>query len=85
MTIGDPRYGSADPSAYAIRRRPEELPTPRMTRQGRRLGGADPAAVALALSGMTMYWLMPAMVSRGRPRRRPRSTGATSQGSPQNQ
>jgi hypothetical protein len=72
MTMGDTRYGSADPSDYS-RRSPVDLPsTPRQrtsTRSGRRLGGVDPGTVAIALTGMSFYWLMPALMSRGRPRR----------------
>lgn len=53
--------------------RPQQLPggtAAGQTSGGRKLGKLDNGTVALALSGMTFYWLMPALLSRGRKGRR---------------
>ena len=55
-----------------LRPRPDQLPAPQGSRQQRRLGGADPAALSLALSGMTFYWLTPMIAERRR--LRPKAT-----------
>ena len=80
MTIGDPRYGSGDPSPSSrVRPSPADLPggtsggQRRATAAGRRMGQLDSGTVALALSGMAYYWLMPALMARRRPRRPRRS------------
>src|SRR5690606_34613750 len=57
-----------------------ELPRTRRQQQttsgGRRLGGADPGTVAIAMTGMAFYWMMPALMGRsGRRRRPPRRSG----------
>ncbi len=41
------------------------------TRSGRRLATADTATVALALSGMTFYWMMMPALRRRQRRRKP--------------
>ncbi|MGE5595650.1 MAG: hypothetical protein ACM3S1_06385 [Hyphomicrobiales bacterium] len=38
---------------------------------GRKAGGVDNGTVALAMSGMTFYWVMPLMMARRTRRRRP--------------
>ncbi|MCK9517641.1 MAG: hypothetical protein M0R74_01245 [Dehalococcoidia bacterium] len=43
---------------------------------GKRTGGVDNGTVALAISGMTYYWLMPLMAGRRR-KRRPRPDTAS--------
>ena len=61
-----------------VRPGPGELPgaAQRRTQGGRRLAPLDNGTVALALSGMAFYWLMPALMSRrGRRRRTRRSRG----------
>jgi hypothetical protein len=45
----------------------------------RRTGGVDNGTVALAISGMTYYWLMPMMAGRRRKRRRPAANEPTAQ------
>ncbi len=82
--MGDGRYHSDNPSSDAGRSRigPRQLPggTPAgQSGSGRKLGKLDNGTVALALTGMAFYWLMPALMSRGRkgrrvvrPARRPR-------------
>jgi hypothetical protein len=47
-------------------------PAPR----NRRTGGADPAAVALALAGFSMYWTVPALQANRKRRRRKKSRAA---------
>ena len=89
MTVGDPRYGSGDPFGRS-RMRPQQLPggsaQGAQTTGGRKLARLDNGTVALALSGMTFYWLMPALLSRGRkgrrvvrPARRPRPAASPAQ------
>lgn len=52
-----PNFGSSAPMG---------APAPR----NRRAGGADPAAVALALAGFSMYWTVPALQANRKRRRR---------------
>jgi hypothetical protein len=52
-----PNFGSQAPAGAAAPR-------------SRRTGGADPAAVALALSGFSLYWTLPALAANGKRRRR---------------
>ncbi|MEX0781545.1 MAG: hypothetical protein WED87_04080 [Dehalococcoidia bacterium] len=76
MTMGDNRYGSGDPSSRSrVRPGPADLPggqRRQTTSGGRRLGQLDNGTVALALSGMAYYWLMPMLLARRGPRRRTR-------------
>ena len=91
MTIGDSRYGSGDPSGRS-RMRPQQLPggtAGGQTSGGRKLAKLDNGTVALALSGMAFYWLMPALMSRGRkgrrvvrPARRPRPAPSPAESRP---
>ena len=80
MTMDGTRYGTGDPRGSSrVRPSPADLPggTRRTTTSGR-VGQLDNGTVALALSGMAYYWLMPALMARRRPRRRPsRSRGTT--------
>lgn len=49
---------------------PSELPRGNRTRSGRNSPPLDNGTVALAISGMSFYWMMPALM---RKRRRPRA------------
>jgi hypothetical protein len=43
------------------RRRPSELPGGTRTRSGRNSPPIDSGTLALAISGMTFYWMLPAL------------------------
>lgn len=81
MTMGEPRYGSGDPSSRSrVRPGPADLPVGgrrQTTGSGRRLGQIDTGTVALSITGMAFYWLMPALMSRRGPRRRTRRSRAS--------
>lgn len=47
------------------------------TGRGRARGAQDTGTVALAITGMAFYWLMPALMSRRRRRKAPGTTPPT--------
>jgi hypothetical protein len=47
-----------------------QAPTGASAPRSRKTGGVDPAAVALALAGFSMYWTVPALAANGKRRRR---------------
>jgi len=54
------------------RRQPQPLPGV-TTGRGRKMGTIDTGTVALAISGMTFYWMMPMLMARrGRKSKTPR-------------
>lgn len=75
MSVFDDRPGSmrgrrmGDQGQFQIRMEPAPNSSAN-TRTGRKLGGVDNGTVALAISGMSFYWMMPMLMSRRKRRRK---------------
>lgn len=70
----DMRARDRDSFDFNASQRQTARPAPGSTTgRGRKLGAVDNGTVALAISGMAFYWLMPMLLSR-RKRRRPKAT-----------
>lgn len=76
MSVFDERPGSmrgrriGDQGQFQIRMEPAPPTGGANTRTGRKLGGVDNGTVALAISGMSFYWMMPMLMSRRKRRRK---------------
>ena len=57
------------PQPFDIRMQPLPTDGGMRTRTGRKLASMDTGTVALAVSGMTFYWMMPMLMRRRRARR----------------
>lgn len=85
MSVFDERPGSmrgrriGDQGQFQIRMEPAP-PSAANTRTGRKLGGIDNGTVALAISGMSFYWMMPMLMSRRKRRRKAPPADAGSAG-----
>ena len=67
----DMRARDRDTFDFNASQRQTAKPVPGATTgRGRKLGGVDNGTVALAISSMAFYWMMPILMSRRRPRRR---------------
>jgi hypothetical protein len=62
---------SGIPRGFELPRTPPPPPSGARTRSGRKLGGVDNGTVALAIGGMSFYWMMPMLMSRRKRRRKP--------------
>ncbi|MCZ2109259.1 MAG: hypothetical protein LC118_06805 [Dehalococcoidia bacterium] len=75
MSVFDERPGSMrgrrsnDQGQFQIHMEPAPTGTAK-TRTGRKLGGVDNGTVALAISGMSFYWMMPMLMSPRKRRRK---------------
>ena len=85
MSVFDERPGSmrgrrsGDQGQFQIRMEPAPTSAAN-TRSGRKLGGVDNGTVALAISGMSFYWMMPMLMSRRKRRRKAPQTDSQSTG-----
>lgn len=75
MSVFNERPGSMRPGRgsqvpFDIRMQAGPVDSGPRTRTGRKLAALDNGTVALAISGMTFYWMMPMMMGRRRKRRR---------------